>query len=212
MSRKSKTISIPEHNTDWILAHIFSQAPKTYPISLNPHSITEKLAQYEGQLILVDREKEILENYGKEGVKYFIAPINTTLIRTVEAGILAKPLSIFQKIPENILENYLVQNPQIGEIFVKYKAEINTFQYYEPQKSDLRFSKENIPLFLEDFVKETHSIYGTAYNTNTESKFYSKVNSLNVMYGDNQVKEFLMDKYKDIGRIMLSELKEISIK
>jgi hypothetical protein len=181
-------------------------------LSLKLEEIANKIKSYEGQLILVQREKEITENYGQEGVQYMIAPIHTTFIHTVETGILVKPLILIEPNKEKLKKKYFEMNLLIGEIMLQYKATLKTFQYSAPQKSDITFSKENIHLFLEDFVKENHSIYGTEYNTNSSSKFYSQINKFNIIYGNDKVKEFLGSKYKDLGNDMLKEITELSNK
>lgn len=181
-------------------------------LDLKLEEIANKIKSYEGQLILVQKDKEITENYGEKGKEYFMTPIHTKLIHTVEAGILVKPLLIFDPITENLNELFLEINPLIGEIMVQCKARLETFQYYTAQKSDITFSKDNIHLFLEDFIKKSHEIYGTEFNTNTKSKFYSQINSFNIIYGNDNVKGFLDNKYKDLGNNMLKELMVLSNK
>jgi hypothetical protein len=175
-------------------------------IKLQLEDIANKIKSYEGLLILVQREKEITENYGQEGVKYIMAPTLTTFIHTVETGILVQPLMQYEQKKERLNEKYIEMNSLIGEIAVKDKATLQTFQFHDPLISDIKFSKENIHLFLEDFIRENHRIYGTEYNTNTTSKFYSQINKFNIIYGNDGVKEFLTNKYKDLGNNILKEL------
>ena len=195
----------PRRKTEKISYNYFAN-----PISLE--DIAAELEHHEGELVLLDRKRITVENYGEPGVYYLVSPTHVWPQLDREAGILVSPRLIDYR-PEKIFKDGLklegentrkFLNRIVAEVTVNPKYILNTEPSRITNKPDdlVKKERENIEIYEEDLDEQTKNISGRRYPTTTH------IETFKLMIGNEAVYDFLSSKYWMFSETCYNELFE----
>ena len=175
------------------------------PIPLE--DIAKELEGHEEELVLVDRHRVTIENYGKPGVCYLVSPTHVYNEYTREAGILIKPriIDLYSKIKENSSIAKLLKNVR-AKITVKPKFQLNPMTYEGIPSVDrvVKETLENINIFQEDLDGQDKPVYDfmriNRFPTTTH------IEEFNIAIGNDAVFDFLDRAYAEHSKTLGNEI------
>jgi len=169
--------------------------------------ITSELEGHEGEIVLVDRHRETIENYGEPGVCYLVAPIHTHDEYTREAGILINPGLIDYSVGK-------LRKEDMGKFLERISAEITVMPKFKLNpmiyggralvEKVVKKTEGNINIYQEDLDGQDKSVHDyrgiSRYPTTTH------IEEFKLIIGNDAALDFLEGVYMEHSKTLGKEI------